>query len=358
MELAQENWVRHLADCLRGALDLSDSDRAVDISPEVAKFAIRRHRVGPLLYRALQHKIPADCSAAIELENSAKANQIRQLARRAATRKLFDLFQTEAIPCVVLKGVDLGDQLYREPTLRQTKDVDFLVQPKNALRAFQSMNAAGYVYISQHIRRADNVPLHKKLGMMSAAKDACFKDPELNVTIELHQRLFMLEPNGLSAAFWDAFGDKPMPDSSNIHYALYIILHGALTQWHRMKWLCDLSLLLRHLEQSQAEDLIALASQYDCRDAVIASVRLAEQLFPETCGDHWLAVIGQSDEGLRAGRILRSFYKALTTSANNGVDRKRHRWRFGNPARDIFASKIPLHTAVIARARSSYALRR
>ena len=66
------------------------------------------------------------------------------LVQRAALDRLDPLFEAQAIPYVVMKGVHVRECAYPEPALRTASDIDILVAPTDRRRAARSLLDAGY----------------------------------------------------------------------------------------------------------------------------------------------------------------------------------------------------------------------
>jgi hypothetical protein len=121
-------------------------------------------------------------------------------------------------------------------------------------------------------------------------------------SIELHRRLFFA--GGRHADFLSLPvipGRVPTP-APGPDLCFYLIAHGALSYWVRLKWLVDLVPLLTKLG---AEDLLAVrerACQAGAENSVAASLLLLRTLFPFAALDplrDWL------DEKKRQGQVQR-----------------------------------------------------
>ena len=66
------------------------------------------------------------------------------LAQRAALDQVDGLFETEAIPYVVIKGTHVREHVYPDPALRAASDIDILIEPADRRRAARVLIEAGY----------------------------------------------------------------------------------------------------------------------------------------------------------------------------------------------------------------------
>lgn len=362
MERPDQQQLLRLSGLLRPALGLPHhADAAAEpVGSDLVKFAIRRHRVGPLLFAATDKAANAEPAARDTLQKNFIVNQTRGLAKQAATGQLVQIFEAERLPIILMKGATLASQLYEKPPLRQAKDVDALVDPAHAQRAIALMHQHGYAHKSGNGSRSRGQNQAKQLQLMDINKDVTFADPVHGVLIELHQRLLWIEPAGFTAQFLTSFeggqtSAMQSPSIQSASYALYLIIHGATTNWQRLKWLCDLTLLLRKMERQTSEEMFILARQFDCASAVIASCTLAEEIFPGTLDAQWADVISKAAPCARYERLLALFRNKLMSSDASGAEPVSGGRVLHNPAKAIFGAQVPNLAAFRARLARTYA---
>ena len=273
--------IRWLAALVRAPLT-GEAPPAVAVDRDFVEFAIRRHRVGPLLYVA---------QAAWNSESAhAKLLAVHYLdnARRFASSELFlkdlaDKFCTEKIPWLTFKGVTLARQLYPEPNWRQVNDVDVLVPPDRFGDALQMMRRSGLSII--HTRRDPDFWVEKCMARL--AKDVMLRDERLGLNVELHRRLFfaraeenqaVLLRNAFSPHLSPAGSDMPSPPVGAA-LALYLLLHGANSRWFRMKWLVDLLAILARMGEVDVHAIADTADQLRATVSVKAGLRIFAWVF-------------------------------------------------------------------------------
>lgn len=292
-DFAIDGKVKALASHLRGALSLPIHETAGPVDSHMADFAQKRHRVGALLYRAgqLNLDVKIDQDAKHALKGIYQNNIQEHLKQKAAMKNLHKLLSQNGVPCLFVKGIQLGEQLSSEPHLRVSHDIDVVVPPAHSAKALSVLTKAGYEfpYGPASIR-----PLRDRWKMW-VNKDISFWDPKLDVLIELHQRLLYLEPRGFTKNALNFDGTSITPSISNSAYVLYIILHGALQYFPRLKWLVDLSLLVRRISPSQKSELIGLAKQFNCLQTLIASLQFTEEFFPDSLDQEWFQLIEDNE---------------------------------------------------------------
>jgi Uncharacterised nucleotidyltransferase len=270
-----------LASALRPALGLAGGGK---VMRQMSVFAEKRHRVAPLLHHAMARGgSTSDGEAAETLARLARANAQRVLRQKAATLRLATLFAAEGIVHAEVKGYRLGELLYGGETLRHSKDVDVLLNPAQMDAGIACVAANGYT-------AAGGGPLDPQhlCAILRWHREVEIHDPRTGVAIELHARLLSTAP-----AAWDDSKVLHGPrDLTSSEYVLYLILHGAASHWHRLKWLADLAMIARRTDPAVRGEVIALAREYTCLPALVASFRTCGTLWGGEVVAEWLDCIG------------------------------------------------------------------
>jgi hypothetical protein len=233
-----------LAGLLRESLDWR---RLVD--------AAERHGVAPLLHdhvRVLPAvEVPADLH--LDLERLARACVAWNMRLRHELGHLLSIFHRAAIDVMPLKGPVLADQLYREPLLRSTEDLDVLVRPEDFAAAERVLEAGGY-------RR---LPAQEQ-GAAYHTRFVADRTVGGDLVVELHSELGEAHVSGLdvraiwadaSRAMWQghALCSMSLPD-----LLLYLCVHAAKDGLASVRSLVDITLLAqRHGSAIRWDDLAA-----------------------------------------------------------------------------------------------------
>ncbi|HMK36965.1 MAG TPA: nucleotidyltransferase family protein [Desulfomonilaceae bacterium] len=108
--------------------------------------AIRRHCLGPWLYKSLRMHPSAGLSSALEesLHEDYRASAVTCMSGEVFLKRLLDRFNARQIPVLLLKGAYLGTFVYKDPALRPMSDVDLLVRPEDFDRSRQELVELGY----------------------------------------------------------------------------------------------------------------------------------------------------------------------------------------------------------------------
>tara|TARA_R110000824_G_scaffold4308_1_gene20666 strand:- start:16215 stop:17291 length:1077 start_codon:yes stop_codon:yes gene_type:complete len=357
MDHADSLYLQRLCASLRPQLSLPFEEIAVPVDRDLANFAVHRHRVGPLLYKAAQHFPKIDNAADLILVQSYEKNLRAILMQKAASKRLTILLQSHSIPFSFLKGLGLANQIYSDPSTRQSKDIDILISPESSESAIRLFNESGYIFKSYSFKPNRPVRLSRQLWDIRQFKDLTFVDPKFATQIELHQRLFKAEPENFTSDLGASFKVETYPSITDCHYSLYFILHGALTLWSRLKWVVDLSLLVRAMPSPDRWQLVDLAKTYGCEAAVIASVQLADEMFPGSLDDEWLLILADRGNRKSVRKIFNLFYETLATSSAENSSLPNRQSTFFDVAPLIFGKQIAIPKLIWRRLLVSLSIR-
>jgi hypothetical protein len=165
---------------------------------------------------------------------------------------VYDGLNDEKIGFIPLKGPVLSYRLYGDATVRNYNDIDILVDVRNILRTKAYLEKVGYRigYISWPETNSLQQRLFRHINHISMS------NPEKGFVIEIHWRL--LRTPGIS---YTGFNDLVKQNLANLSFAgrsfkvlnnelelLYLIIHGGLHFWMRLKWLLDVDTFLKTQE--------------------------------------------------------------------------------------------------------------
>jgi hypothetical protein len=156
-----------------------------------------------------------------------------------------DALKDANIPVILLKGPALARTVYPDPALRQSNDIDLLVQPQNLPAAEEILEKLGYVcpaklfHISQH-----------------AYNNETFSAPGRGLAIELHwvvDYMYDLFPKTwLNDAFLRRIhirsNDLSCDTFSHSDHLLFLAFHNVFQHGSmRLDWVYDISLMMGEL---------------------------------------------------------------------------------------------------------------
>lgn len=357
MEHSDSKYLRSLSAYIRPQIALPEIDCEAPIDEAMASFAVQRHRVGAMLYKATEHRENLSERAASLLSTTYQQNIRAILAQRAALQKVTKLLGDHAIPFSTLKGLGIADQIYDDPRTRESKDIDIQIPPDASRMAIQLLSANGYIYKSYSLRANKRVTLNRQLSEMKLFKDLTFIDPKFATSIELHQRLFKVEPKNLTADFSAAIKFQKTPSVLDGFYCFYIILHGAVSLWMRLKWLVDVSLLVRKMPVPNRQEVMQLAKTYGCENAIIASLRFTDEIFRGSLDEEWQMILREQKNSREIEKLIDIFRKSLmTTSPDRPYAPLRKPFYFDTTVA-LFGKQMGLFNIIRSRVVTSIAVR-
>lgn len=196
-----------------------------------------RHRVLPMVSRNLNR-----WKIALDIQKKLKAACLKQtkisLQQTATLIEVNALLNKENISCIHFKGPSLSTSLYNDATLRQYKDIDILVAPKQVDTAYQILLKNNF---------DTQTPLYKKQYLNTKykqhTKDYIFS--KNNCQVELHWSLLKIFNINLDEDFQKHITKMPLHGQTILtfndqYYLLYLILHGYISGWARLHWLIDI----------------------------------------------------------------------------------------------------------------------
>lgn len=244
---------------------------------------VRRNRIAPLVYHNLRQTacplVPEEVVLKLQSESTRKAlRALRQLAEGA---RISRLLANAGIRSMVIKGPVLSHLAFGDPTLRESEDIDVVIDPARVPEADRMMAEAGYRRVvpeteiaprlyDAYLRRRCQFGYHLKSG---------------NISLELHWRLTtnpLLMPLDSSTS-WSrseplrvaGVSFATLPDEDLF---LYLCVHGSVHMWFRLKWLADIAALLRRLRPEVIDRIARRARDLEVDRSFHQAVLLAHLL--------------------------------------------------------------------------------
>lgn len=171
-------------------------------------------------------------------------------------------FENRGIRMLSLKGPILAMELYGDPALRFSRDLDLLVCEKDLETACGCLESLGF---REEITVFNKTPLRRKLQERDGEEmhRVYAKD---DICIELHWRLSFRIDSSFDE-LWERSRTKILL-GQNIHHLgetdelSYLIIHGAGHGYHRLRWLVDIYTLLVKANFPFAETYAYMAEQH------------------------------------------------------------------------------------------------
>ena len=302
--MSHRDYFRELAAHILFALDLGPACPENIIDNELLAFAKNRHRVAALLHISVNKGSQVEGKATADKLNNINCQGSKfLLQRKASEMRIMRHFSDSNIRAVEIKGTGLAEQLYPYPEARYAKDIDILIAPESVPKAMSLLNDRSYRF-----EKNQSAPIQKLY--MDVVKDITFYDPKFGTQIELHQRLFLAEPDGFTSHFLQSLKTGQEAGIRNNFYVLYLIMHGAISSWPRLKWAIDILLLLQKTD-GQAADVFHLAQQFHCSSALVGSLNMIAEIFPGTMPVAWQKEICSSNNNLKSKKLEAAFMRMI-----------------------------------------------
>lgn len=178
----------------------------------------------------------------------------RSLQLMAETLKLLEIFTTSGVRAIPLKGTVLATQLYGQKSLRQSADIDLLIEP-NAYPIVQSLlRERGYQYFFPD---ATAWPSALEQLYLTHNGEITWVNQHQKIFIDIHLRLCM-NKYALQIDFeqlWETTDTFMIQSSSHQrqsvrtlsmnHQILFLSVHAAKHYCSKLLWLTDLALILQ-----------------------------------------------------------------------------------------------------------------
>jgi len=205
---------------------------------------VERHQLYPTVYHNFKKHMPAVEKEPVlsRLHLGFERNRVRSASLMSCLVNMSRDLKDQGIPLVSLKGPLLSLKLYGNFFFRQYNDLDVLVREKDMARVHKWLINAGYHTILKDIFEnpwATRAHLFLKSQLV-------YKNPPLKRRVEIHHRL-LANPLFLplkKELLWEQVVEENIANTSFLSlpdnvYLLYLLAHGAVHRWYRLKWLLD-----------------------------------------------------------------------------------------------------------------------
>jgi len=273
--------LRVLLDCGRQALTTSGSTATAisetgvgeRIDWQRVRDLARRHRLEPLLFRALTKWPPSERPTELyeTLDERLTRLRMHNLSVIAELVELINRFEAADVPVLAYKGPVVASRVYGDAALRAYEDLDLVVPASNRERAFRVLRDRGYE------QRKVNGPVFETV----------FKRPDEHPTIDLHTRV-VPEFFPFELPFEDLYsrrttvevGGDSVPTFAVDDAFLVHAIHGSKHHWFRLEWVLGTAALAQQLPRPLGT--ITRAERLGCERMALLALELARRLFDAT----------------------------------------------------------------------------
>lgn len=224
---------------------------------------LQQNRVLALTYHYAKSNSALPPEQAERLKHVAEQSQRKNLLLASHQIALHRAFQKANMPYFSLKGLTLSMRLYGDFTLRQSRDIDILIQSEQLELAHALLLGLGY--------RRQTIP--SSYDFLNE-KEYKYYHPAHRILLELHVRLFSnraLFPlkliNFKSPQFIELQGEN-IPVLPNALEYTYLWTHAAIHNWARMLWLSDLVAFWSQMTSQEQAEAKLLMRELDVRTSL------------------------------------------------------------------------------------------
>lgn len=204
---------------------------------------------------------------------------VKALGQVAELAKISRLFAGAGIQHIPLKGVALSQELYGDPCIRSSCDIDIIVKPECVEKAEELLIQAGY----HHAFGFHGMNDRQKRHLLNTLHHHEYVHNTRGVHIELHWRSY-LWPQDRVAALWDTGRSSAWLDSGLMQLAkeeniLFLADHGARHGWPCLKWLSDIAMLMEKMPEDEWLSLYNRAAFFDLQRVMCHTAVLLEWFY-------------------------------------------------------------------------------
>lgn len=264
----------------------------------------RYHGIMPLLHRHLSGfsgSVPVFVLG--ELGSYARNNTVHNLILAQALLGIVGTLREQGIEAVPYKGPVLASTVYGDVSLRSSKDLDVIVQPKDVSRAALSLATLGYAPTGGD----PNGHFHQS-----------FVHTETRVMLELHRgvlrRSVFWTPLTVEK-LWPRLSEIPFLGRSVLSFSpedtlLLLCLHGSSHAWQGLTWICDVAEYLRAHSGLEWETFLQTAKQARLLRMTLLGLKLAYDVLGAPLPESALHVL-KADAKLQvlSRTIIKRMYK-------------------------------------------------
>lgn len=224
---------------------------------------------------------------------------------------LASMFRQAGIRFLSMKGPLLAAELYGDPSLRHSNDLDLLVHEEDYEAAKQQLLTLGF---SEHrhssLKAEKRQQVQAQLG--EEMHEVFLKD---DLCVELHWRISFRYPVSFEE-IWDGREEKMLlgqsvPCLGQTQNIIYLICHGAGHGYSRLRWLIDIYKLFTRGDVNYAELYRAMAekqSEIFLLETLLLLYRLPSFRMPGISNDYFS--LRQQDE-----KVYFSYHPEIQTAA-------------------------------------------
>jgi hypothetical protein len=215
--------------------------------------------------------------------NEFPGSKAQHLSALNAFHTVTGLFESESVDYLPQKGPVLSCRLYGDPLYRVFRDLDFLLREEDIPRAAELMAANGFM---SPVYRLPGGNCRRRI-LFRHVNELYLHSPDLDAGIELHWNMFnasiatraehdrLVEENRTEITC----DGKRYTVLNGEAELLFLVIHGGLHAWSRLKWLVDVKVFLEKTDFS-GDRFLTLARQLKALRLVALCNKMLAYWFP------------------------------------------------------------------------------
>ncbi len=216
-----------------------------EIDWDYFKQLTNHHRIWPLVYWNLNL---ADSKAISKqfldhLKDQFNQTALRNLFLSQKLLELLELLKSNHIDAIPYKGSFLASEYYGNLALRQFGDIDILVKQKDILNVRAILIDSGFIPLDKLDKKNEKIFLKHNYDFHFNSSDGKFH-------VEIHWQLIYRPLQPAIEYIWEScintkfFGTEVLTLPPE-EWLVILCLHGYKHYWQRLKWLCDIALIIK-----------------------------------------------------------------------------------------------------------------
>lgn len=216
--------------------------------------------------------------------NESPQNRMLEMQQIGSFLEIAKLLKENDIEFINLKGPLLSDRIYGDPTYRYSRDFDILVEPNEVDQTLQLLRDEGYYYPGfewPESKKRQGIALHFLNQIEMVHKDS-------GLMIEIHWKLFstrITDQKKLDSLIQEnietvEFGGVELNRFSNEFELFYLIIHGGIHAWFRLKWLVDIHEIL-HRKSFDWQAFHHIISKCDAQKLIEICNAMLHEYYPD-----------------------------------------------------------------------------
>jgi hypothetical protein len=209
----------------------------------------------------------------------------QHLNKLSAFLRVTELFEKEGIEFIPQKGPILSFRLYNDPLYRSYNDLDFLVNADILSSAAELLIKNGFETPFSDLPEDD---CHRQL-LYQHTNEIFFYSQEMETAIELHWNIFdigIISPPDYNSLLNENKTEIQFEGHKYTVFAkefeiLFLVIHGGLHGWNKLKWLADIVIFLQRTIIDEKKFLFLTRQLKACRLVSVCN-ELIKVYFPGT----------------------------------------------------------------------------